>query len=94
MIVTNKEKGIIDIFYEAIIKHKNNQFIFMYDKKRILCTFDTAYETDNCLEENDLNYEEYFALCFNNDENNQLFEVNYHNVPDLVYVNEELIYKK
>ena len=94
MILNKKEKGIIDIFYNTILKYENSIFCLLYGTKKIECTFDTAYESDNNLEENDPNYEEYFALCFRNNISNQLFEVNYLNLPDLVYVDDNLIYKK
>ena len=94
MIFTNKEKGIIDVFYKIIIDHLNDELIFEYDNCKIVCYFETAYETDNCLEEVDPNYEEYFAICFKRKEDNKLFEVCYHNIPNAVYVDDQMIFHK
>ncbi len=94
MIFTKKEQGIIDVFYAAIIEHSNDELLFEYENCKIACCFDTAYESDNCLEEEDPNYEEYFALCFKRKESDQLFEVCYHNVPNAVYVGNQAIFRK
>ena len=70
MILNEKEKGIIDVFYASILKYQNEIFEFIYDDRKIICSFDTAYESDNCLDEDNQNYEEYFALIFRNIKDN------------------------
>ena len=57
------------------------EFTLIYDDKTISAKYDTMYETDNGLEEDEEGYEEYNAIAFLNLETGELFEVNYLNLP-------------
>ena len=49
------------------------------------------YETDNGLEEDEAGYEEYHAIGFLNLETNELFELNYNNMPTSIMCGDEKV---
>ena len=57
------------------------EFKFIYETKTITAKYDTMYETDNCLEDDEEGYEEYNAIAFLNVATDELFEINYLNLP-------------
>lgn len=47
--------------------------------------FDTCFESDNGIETEEPGYEEFWCIAFQNINTGELFEVNYHNLPDQVW---------
>ena len=78
-------------FYKYILENQNKIFKLYYKDKVIEGKFDCVYETDNGLDINDLNYEEFYAIAFLNIKSNKLFEINYKTLPDKVYVDNQQI---
>lgn len=60
---------------------KNNYKLVFKDGSVIYSKLDTMCESDNGLELENPNYEEYWIIVFENLKNHELFEVNYHNTP-------------
>ena len=86
MMLNPNEKGRFWDFFGFSEKHTKSSFKFVFDNNSIIhALFDTACESDNCLSDDDPKYEEYWILVFKNVETNQLFEINYHNMPKEVY---------
>lgn len=56
-----------------------------------LAYYDTDYETDNGLEMDEPEYEEYQGIAFMNVNDGSLFEINYHNLPESVYDEQHMI---
>lgn len=54
--------------------------------------YDTDYESDNGLEEDEEEFEEFQCIVFRRIEDNALFEVNYHQIPIKAICNEQIIY--
>ncbi len=80
------EAGRFWDFLLFVHKNTKNSYKFIFEDKSVInALFDTSCESDNCLPEEDPNYEEYWILVFKNIETNQLFEINYHNMPKEVY---------
>ena len=57
------------------------EFKFIYETETITAKYDTMYESDNGLEDDEEGYEEYNAIAFLNIETDELFEINYLNLP-------------
>jgi len=53
--------------------------------------YDTDYDGDNELEEDDPNFEELWFIIMKNIDTNKLFEFNYHNMPVEVYCGDKRI---
>lgn len=86
MILNPKEEGRFWDFLCYVHKNANCSYkLVAEDDSSINALFDTACESDNCLSDDDPKYEEYWILVFKNVETNQLFEINYHNMPKEVY---------
>jgi hypothetical protein len=93
MMLNPNEAGRFWDFLLFVHEHTRNSYKFLsQDKSVINALFDTACESDNCLDEDDPNYEEYWILVFQNVENKQLFEINYHNMPVEVYCDGERVF--
>jgi len=86
MILNPNEEGRFWDFLCYVHKNSKASFRFITEDNSIIhALFDTACESDNCLPDDDPNYEEYWIMVFKNVETNQLFEINYHNMPKEVY---------
>jgi len=57
----------------------------VYDGKNIIAKFDTMYETDNGLEQNEKGYEEFNAILFEDQETKAMFEITYNSMPREIY---------
>ena len=64
------------------------EFKFIYDNETITAKYDTMYETDNGLEDDEDGYEEYNAIAFLNIQTDELFEINYLNLPKSIICEE------
>ena len=60
------------------------EFKFIYENETVIAKYDTMYETDNGLEDDEDGYEEYNAIAFLNTSTNELFEINYLNLPKTI----------
>jgi len=81
---------MLDIFKNRL----SHNFTFIYKDKNIKAIVDTMYDSDNCLDLDDPDYEEYNAIAFENLETKELFEMGYMNMPEEIYDNDKLIFKK
>jgi len=92
MWLNNKEEKIYGPFSNFIEKHEDEKLRFIYaDGVELIVEFYTEYESDNGLELNDENYEEYWESAFKivevvKDEKNvyqvgKYILVNYHSIP-------------
>lgn len=86
MIIYEKENNGFSSLLNFINKKYDEKKIFdlkfnlIYDNCEIIAKYDTMYETDNGLYDEE-GYEEYNAIAFLNIDTNELFEVNYTNLP-------------
>lgn len=80
------ENGPFGILFCYFDEHENDLYELAFaDGKKIIATFDTCYESDNALELDDPSYEEFNSIVMKNEETDELFEFNYHNMPIEVY---------
>lgn len=80
------EAGRFWDFLLFVHQNTKNSYRFIFEDNSVInALFDTSCESDNCLPEEDPNYEEYWILVFKNIETNQFFEINYHNIPKEIY---------
>ena len=63
--------------------HSNENAVYklIFDESEILAYYDTDFESDNGLDEDEDGYEEYQCIAFKKVNDGTLFEVNYHNLP-------------
>ena len=65
MYFSEKDREAMQPLFRLIHSHPASSFqITMKDDTQILCTYDTMYETENELEDDDPNYEEFCACLF------------------------------
>lgn len=94
MIIYDKENNGFSTLLRFINKKYDENAVFdlefklIYDNETITAKYDTMYETDNGLEDYEDGYEEYNAIAFLNLETNELFEVNYLNLPNSIICND------
>lgn len=82
MILNPKEEGRFYNFFCFVEDHTKSKYKFVFaDGETLEGKFDTAGESDNCLELDDPKYEEFWSVIFENSETGDLFEVTYHNMP-------------
>ena len=63
-------------------EHPNGRYILLdNDGEQVEAMYDTDYESDNGLDENEEGYEEYHCILFQRISDQSLFEVNYHFIP-------------
>lgn len=86
-----KENNGFSELYRYVSKHSNKTYVFIYDNKSITATFDCMYESDNGLDEDEAEYEEYHAIGFINLDTRELFEINYSNMPTSIMCGDEIV---
>ncbi len=98
MFLNDKEEKILGNFFENLEVYGKEEMVLIWENKGIiLAKFDTCFEDDNDLEENDSNYEEFFSVSFEAIKGmgdlpvtimkGGFFLVSYHNFPDIIMVN-------
>lgn len=92
MWLNEKEEKILMPFRNFVMSNlKSNLELQLNQNTIVTAVFDGEYESDNGLDSDDKNYEEYFAMLFKvvnvlKDDGNlisekDIIEINYHNVP-------------
>lgn len=95
MFFSNNEKQIMEKLFLSINNNANQIYVLTYSNGDVVeAQVDTCYETDNGLEDDDPNYEEYHACAMRivkiiADKNRKLqegnlIEINYHNYPQQI----------
>ena len=80
------ENGAFETLFGYFDEHENDLYILLFaNGNKTTARFDTSYESDNELELDDPNYEEFDSIVMRNEETGKLFEFNYHNMPIEVY---------
>ena len=91
MLNPNEEKDF-KILYCFFLQNRNALYTLIFaEGKKVFASFDTCCESDNGLELNDPNYEEFICIVMRNEETDKLFEFNYHNMPKEVYCGDKRI---
>ncbi len=86
--INPNETPRFDAFYDYVYKHKKATYTFQYANGTSEdVVYFTDYETENLLEEDDPNYEEYWGIAFRRITTDDCFEITYHNLPEAVYCN-------
>ena len=68
-------------FVESEQHIRSELHLVFSDNSEVNCKYFTSCESENGLDLDDPNYEEYWILVFKNLATGELFEVNYHNMP-------------
>ena len=93
VLVENEIKcGFLD-FYVYVDCKGTGVFTFAFGEKRVDAKLFTIFEDENHLEEGDPNYKEYNTVLFKTLDGT-LLKINYLNLPDEVYHDGKLIFKK
>lgn len=92
MIAYEKENNGFQQLLDFVVEHENDKYLLIYEGKQIIAEYITMYETDNSLDEDDPNYEEFNAIDFKNTETGEEFEVTYLNLPKEIICNGKKIY--
>lgn len=94
MIRYQKEKECgYDAFLTYMHEHDEGEFIFVFGDEKIRARYDTIYEDENEHDDDDPRHEEYNTVLFKKDDGSYL-EVNYLSMPDEVFHNGVLTFKK
>ena len=92
MILNTKESEEFCNFAKFVDMHTKGSYRLRFNDNSIInCVFDTDCESDNCLDLDDPNYEEYWMIVFRDIATNELFEVNYHNMPVEIWCDGEKV---
>lgn len=92
MMLNPNEARVFWNFLGFVHKHrKGNYKLKLQDGKEMECTYFTSCESENGLDLDDPNYEEYWIICFKDKNSDYIHEVNYHNIPLEVWFDGEKI---
>ena len=91
MIEINKQR--FELLLQHTHTHVNGKYV-LYDNtgKSVEAVYDTDYESDNGLDEDEECYEEFQCIAFKRISDGGLFEVNYHQIPVKVECDGKRIY--
>ena len=65
-------------------EHENAVYALSLAGEKILAYYDTDFESDNGLDEDEQGYEEYHCIVFKKVSDGALFEITYHSLPEMV----------
>jgi hypothetical protein len=91
MIIYDKEnngfKQLVDFINEKWESGNIQDLVFRlcYNGETILAKYDTMYESDNGLDLDCVEYEEFNAIVFENQKTHKLFEVTYKTLPHEIF---------
>ena len=86
--INSHESETFDFLYNYVHEHNEGVYqITFQDGTEISAEYNTDYETDNGIDIEDIDYEEYVAIVFKNTIDDILFEVNCFNFPTKVIHN-------
>ena len=91
MLNPNEEKEFRKLLNFVYKNEKDFYTLIFADGKKVIASTYTCYESDNDLELDDPNYEEFHSIVMRNQETGKLFEFNYHNMPVEVYCGDERV---
>ena len=91
MLNPNEEKEFKVLYYFLLQNRSALYTLIFTGGKKVFATFDTCCESDNGLELDDPNYEEFICIVMRNEKTGKLFELNYHNIPTEVYCGDKRI---
>ena len=92
MMLNPNEAGAFWKFLSFVHKHTKGDYRLKLENGNILeCKYFTSAESDNCLDLDDHEYEEYWIVCFKDKHSDYIHEVNYHNIPSEVWCDGEKI---
>ena len=87
----NKER--FSIMLENVHLNENGLYeLFDNNGRSVEAVYDTDYESDNGLDEDEEGYEEYQCIVFKRISDGSLFEINYHDIPIKVICDKKIIY--
>lgn len=82
MMLNPNEAGKFWNFRGLVENHRRSKFRLIFaDKTEVQCTYFTSCESDNNLELDDPNYEEFWIIVFRKINSDETFEINFHNMP-------------
>ncbi|MCF0229739.1 MAG: hypothetical protein HUJ76_08640 [Parasporobacterium sp.] len=91
--MTNINMDRFDTLLRFTHSHSNGKYtLFDNMGKSVEAVYDTDYESDNGLDEDEEGYEEYQCIAFKCISDGSLFEVNYHQIPVKATCDGEVIY--
>lgn len=82
-----------DVLLTYVHSHENGVYtLYDINNNYIEAFYETDYESDNGLDEDDNRYEEYQCIAFRRLSDGVMFEVNYHNIPIKALCDGETVY--
>ena len=83
--LSNEEQGKFLTLLTYLHCHPHSVYTMsMKSEAPILAYYDTDYESDNGLDEDEKGFEEFQCIVFKKVSDGTLFEVNYHNLPEQI----------
>lgn len=93
--INRDEKQFFDKLYKFVHEHVTEIYDIYFDEEtNQKAVFETDYETDNGLELEDKNYEEYCEMLFKSSDGKGYIIINYHTLPYKVVCNGFVVYQR
>lgn len=89
--LTELEQGRFSQLLSYLHNHPRASYTLVLPSESVDAEYETDFESDNGLDEDNPGYEEYQSIVFKRKDNGILFEINYHNIPEQIYSNNTLI---